>query len=31
MGKNPFLDGFGIVALVAMTPLITIQIFGYIF
>ncbi|NCB02286.1 MAG: DUF1538 domain-containing protein [Spirochaetia bacterium] len=28
MGGNPFLDGFGIVALVAMTPLITIQILG---
>lgn len=31
MGGNPFLDGFGIVALVAMTPLITIQILGIFF
>ncbi len=31
LGGNPLLDGFGIVSLVAMTPLITIQILGVLY
>ena len=31
VGGNPFTDAFGIVAMVAMTPLITIQILGVVF
>lgn len=31
VGANPLTDGFGLVALVAMTPLITIQALGLIF
>ena len=30
MGGNPAADAFGVVAMVAMTPLITIQILGLI-
>jgi hypothetical protein len=30
-GGNPVLDAFGVIALVAMTPLITIQILGLVF
>ena len=31
LGGNPFTDAFGIVAMVAMTPLITIQVLGVVF
>ena len=30
-GGNPAVDGFGVIALVAMTPLIAIQILGIVF
>jgi hypothetical protein len=30
-GGDPFADAFGIVALIAMTPLITIQLLGLIY
>ena len=30
-GGNPVLDAFGVIAMVAMTPLITIQILGLVF
>lgn len=31
MGGNPLLDAFGVIALIAMTPLVAIQILGVIF
>ena len=31
VGGNPVLDAFGVIAMVAMTPLITIQILGLVF
>ncbi|NLY92010.1 MAG: DUF1538 domain-containing protein [Firmicutes bacterium] len=30
-GANVFLDGFGVIAMVALTPLITLQLLGYIY
>ncbi|NCC65888.1 MAG: DUF1538 domain-containing protein, partial [Spirochaetia bacterium] len=30
-GGNPFLDAFGVVALIAMTPLISIQVLGLLY
>ena len=31
VGSNPFTDAFGVVALVAMTPLVTIQLLGLVY